>query len=63
MSTDWVDVQEMQPVFSMSLGFVIAEAHTPVAFLEHLAGSLLKSAKGQSKNAHKRRSRLSRRNG
>ena len=49
MSSDWVDVQQMQPVFSMSLGFVIAEAHTPVAFLEHLAGSLLKSAKTRAK--------------
>ena len=48
-SSEWVDVQEMQPVFSMSLGFVIAEAHTPVAFLEHLADSLLKSAKTRAK--------------
>ena len=48
-SSEWVDAQEMQPVFSMSLGFVIAEAHTPVAFLEHLAGSLLKSAKTRAK--------------
>ena len=48
-SSKWVDAQEMQPVFSMSLGFVIAEGHTPVAFLEHLAGSLLKSAKTRSK--------------
>lgn len=48
-SSKWVDAQEMQPVFSMSLGFVIAEAHTPVAFLEHLAGSLLKSAKTRAK--------------
>ena len=49
MSTDWVDVQEMQPVFSMSFGFVIAEAHTPIGFLEHLASSLLKSAKTRAK--------------
>ncbi len=48
-SSKWVDAQEMQPVFSMSLGFVIAEAHTPVAFLEHLADSLLKSAKTRAK--------------
>ena len=48
-SNDWVNMQERQPVFSMSLGFVIAEAHTPVAFLEHLAGSLLKSAKNRAK--------------
>ena len=50
-SEQWVvDAQEMQPVFSMSLGFVIAEEHTPVAFLEHLADSLLKSAKSKAKN-------------
>ena len=48
-SSEWVDAQEMQPVFSMSLGFVIAEGHTPVGFLEHLAGSLLKSAKTRAK--------------
>ena len=48
-SNDWVEAQEMQPVFSMSLGFVIAEGHTPVGFLEHLAGSLLKSAKTRAK--------------
>ena len=49
-SEQWVvDAQEMQPVFSMSLGFVISEAHTPVAFLEHLADSLLKSAKSRAK--------------
>ena len=48
-SSKWVDAQKMQPAFSMSLGFVIAEAHTPVAFLEHLAGSLLKSAKTRAK--------------
>ena len=48
-SSEWVEAQEMQPVFSMSLGFVIAEAHTPVGFLEHLAGSLLKSAKTRAK--------------
>ena len=48
-SSEWVDAQEMQPVFSMSLGFVIAEGHTPVAFLEHLAASLLKSAKTRAK--------------
>lgn len=52
-SSEWVDAQEMQPVFSMSLGFVIAEAHTPVAFLEHLAGSLLKSAKTRAKTLMK----------
>ena len=50
LSKEWiVDAQEMQPVFSLSLGFVIAEEHTPVAFLEHLADSLLKSAKSKAK--------------
>ncbi len=49
-SEQWiVDAQEMQPVFSLSLGFVIADEHTPVAFLEHLAASLLKSAKSRAK--------------
>lgn len=48
-ASDWSDKQKMQPVFSMSLGFVIAEEHTPVAFLEHLAASLLKSAKNKAK--------------
>ncbi len=48
-SKKWGDAQKMQPVFSMSLGFVIAEGHTPVGFLEHLAGSLLKSAKTRAK--------------
>lgn len=47
--SDWIDVQEMQPVFSLSLGFVIAEKHTPVGFLEHLADSLLKSSKTRAK--------------
>ena len=59
-SSEWVDTQEMQPVFSMSLGFVIAEGHTPVGFLEHLAGSLLKSAKTRAKNADKKSRGLSR---
>ena len=48
-SEKWVDEQEMQPVFSLSLGFVVAEEHTPVAFLEHIAHSLLKSAKSRAK--------------
>lgn len=48
-SGEWVDAQKRQPVFSMSLGFVIAEGHTPVGFLEYLAGSLLKSAKTRAK--------------
>ncbi len=48
-ASDWSDKQKMQPVFSMSLGFVITEEHTPVAFLEHLAASLLKSAKSRAK--------------
>ncbi len=46
---DWANKQKKQPEFSMSLGFVIAEEHTPIAFLEHLAASLLKSAKSKAK--------------
>ncbi len=45
----WASKQDKQPEFSMSLGFVIAEAHTPIAFLEHLADRLLKSAKSKAK--------------
>lgn len=37
------------PQFSMSLGFVIANEHTPIAFMEDLAGKLLKSAKNRAK--------------
>lgn len=37
------------PQFSMSLGFVIANEHTPVAFMEDLADKLLKSAKARAK--------------
>lgn len=51
---DWADKQDKQPEFSMSLGFVIAEEHTPVAFLEHLANSLLKSAKNRAKKLGKK---------
>ena len=46
---EWAEEQCMQPAFSLSLGFVIADEHTPVAFLEHLAASLLKSAKSRAK--------------
>ena len=46
---EWAEEQCMQPAFSLSLGFVIADEHTPVAFLEHLAASLLKSAKNRAK--------------
>ena len=46
---EWADNQEMQPAISLSLGFVIAAEHTPIAFLEHLAASLLKSAKKRAK--------------
>ncbi len=54
LSEKWVkESQKMQPVFSLSLGFVIAEEHTPVAFLEHLAASLLKSAKRRAKTLMK----------
>ena len=37
------------PQFSMSLGFIIANEHTPIAFMEDLAGKLLKSAKSRAK--------------
>ena len=53
MSNEWMDEQDRQPAFSLSLGFVIAEEHTPVGFLEHLAGSLLKSAKTRAKTLKK----------
>ena len=45
----WFSEQTMQPAISLSLGFVIANEHTPVGFLEHLAASLLKSAKSRAK--------------
>lgn len=48
-SDKWADEQDMQPAFSLSLGFVIADQHTPIGFLEHLASSLLKSAKARAK--------------
>ena len=50
---EWVDEQCRQPAFSLSLGFVIANVHTPVGFLEHLAGSLLKSSKTRAKTLKK----------
>ena len=52
-SSEWIDEQDKQPAFSLSLGFVIAEEHTPIGFLEHLAGSLLKSAKTRAKTLKK----------
>ena len=52
-SDKWVDEQEMQPAFSLSLGFVIADEHTPVGFLEHFADSLLRSAKARAKTLKK----------
>ena len=53
-SRQWVaDQQKMQPTFSLSLGFVIADEHTPIGFLEHFAASLLKSAKTQAKKLKK----------
>ena len=49
-SQQWVHTAERKlPQFSMSLGFVIANEHTPIAFLEDLAGKLLKSAKSKAK--------------
>ena len=50
---EWVDQQDMQPAFSLSLGFVIAGEHTPIGFLEHLADSLLRSAKSRAKTLKK----------
>ena len=50
----WMRNQDMQPAFSLSLGFVIAEEHTPIGFLEHLAHSLLKSAKTRAKTLKKK---------
>ena len=53
-SRQWVaDQQKMQPTFSLSLGFVIADEHTPIGFLEHFAASLLKSAKTRAKKLKK----------
>ena len=47
---NWIGEQgRKQPVFSLSLGFVIADEHTPIGFLEHFAGSLLRSAKARAK--------------
>ena len=51
--TEWVDQQHRQPAFSLSLGFVIADEHTPIGFLEHLANSLLGSAKTRAKTLKK----------
>ena len=46
----WTDAaHEKLPQFSMSLGFVIANEHTPIAFMEDLASKLLKSAKSRAK--------------
>ncbi len=50
---DWVAKQREQPAFSLSLGFVIADEHTPIGFLEHLANSLLRSAKAKAKTLKK----------
>ena len=46
---EWSDQQTMQPAISLSLGFVIANEHTPIGFLEHIADSLLRSAKSRAK--------------
>ena len=51
---EWLSKQrKMQPAISLSLGFVIANEHTPIGFLEHLADSLLKSAKTRAKTLQK----------
>ena len=49
-SHQWEDEADNKlPQFSMSLGLVIANEHTPIAFMEDLAGKLLKSAKTRAK--------------
>ena len=53
MPGEWIDAAEMQPAISLSLGFVVANEHTPIGFLEHLADSLLKSAKSRAKTLKK----------
>ena len=57
--SDWGTEQTMQPAISLSLGFVIANEHTPIGFLAHLAASLLKSAKKQGEDTKEKRSWLS----
>jgi CRISPR-associated protein Cmr2 len=52
--SNWATEQTMQPAISLSLGFVIANEHTPIGFLEHLAASLLKSAKSRAKTLKKK---------
>ena len=51
--SEWINEGQMQPAISLSLGFVVANEHTPIGFLEHLAGSLLKSAKSRAKTLKK----------
>ena len=49
-SQDWESTANSKlPQFSMSLGFVIANEHTPIAFMEDIASKLLKSAKSRAK--------------
>lgn len=43
------DSEQPQSKVSLSAGVVIADAHTPVFYLEQLADQLLKSAKGRAK--------------
>lgn len=53
-SQEWKNTSDSKlPQFSMSLGLVIANEHTPIAFMEDLAGSLLKSAKTRAKTLKK----------
>jgi CRISPR-associated protein Cmr2 len=44
------DVPAPQSKVSFSAGVVIADAHTPIFYLENLAGQLLKSAKSRAKS-------------
>ncbi len=49
-SQQWTNTANNKlPKFSMSLGFVLANEHTPIAFMEDLAAKLLKSAKSRAK--------------
>ena len=50
---EWSDEQTRQPAMSLSLGFVVANEHTPIGFLEHLADGLLRSAKSRAKTLKK----------
>src|SRR5205085_9900442 len=59
---NWAEVQRCrgeapprQCKVSLSAGVVIADSHTPIFYLEQLAGQLLKSAKRRAKSLRQRR--------